>query len=91
MRNCPDPAKAVPAGQRLLCGEVAEWSNAAVLKTVGLHGPGGSNPSLSAIGAPYTTPNDANLAIRMLTLVNADRLATAKAQCNPADEVVPCC
>ncbi len=29
-------------------GEVAEWSNAAVLKTVGLHGPGGSNPSLSA-------------------------------------------
>ena len=31
-------------------GEVAEWSNAAVLKTVDLHGSGGSNPSLSAFG-----------------------------------------
>ena len=30
-------------------GGVAEWSIAAVLKTVGLHGPGGSNPSPSAI------------------------------------------
>ena len=30
-------------------GEVAEWSNAAVLKTVELKGSGGSNPSLSAI------------------------------------------
>ena len=29
-------------------GEMAEWSNAAVLKTVDLHGSGGSNPSLSA-------------------------------------------
>ena len=29
-------------------GEVAERSIAAVLKTVGLHGSGGSNPSLSA-------------------------------------------
>ncbi len=29
-------------------GEVAEWSIAAVLKTVELHGSGGSNPSLSA-------------------------------------------
>ena len=29
-------------------GEVAEWSKAAVLKTVGPKGPGGSNPSLSA-------------------------------------------
>jgi hypothetical protein len=29
-------------------GEVAEWSNAAVLKTVDLHGSGGSNPSFSA-------------------------------------------
>ncbi len=28
---------------------MAEWSNAAVLKTVDLHGSGGSNPSLSAI------------------------------------------
>ena len=29
-------------------GELAEWSNAAVLKTVDLNGSGGSNPSLSA-------------------------------------------
>ncbi len=29
-------------------GEMAEWSNAAVLKTVDLRGSGGSNPSLSA-------------------------------------------
>lgn len=29
-------------------GEVAEWSNAAVLKTVVLRGTGGSNPSFSA-------------------------------------------
>ena len=31
-----------------VAGEMAEWSNAAVLKTVDLHGSGGSNPSLSA-------------------------------------------
>ena len=30
-------------------GEVAEWSIAAVLKTVDPQGSGGSNPSLSAI------------------------------------------
>ena len=30
-------------------GEVAEWSIAAVLKTVELRGSGGSNPSLSAV------------------------------------------
>ncbi len=30
------------------CGEMAEWSIAAVLKTVGCNSPGGSNPSLSA-------------------------------------------
>ena len=30
-------------------GEMAEWSNAAVLKTVDLNGSGGSNPSLSAL------------------------------------------
>ena len=32
-------------------GEVAEWSIAAVLKTVEGHTSGGSNPSLSAINA----------------------------------------
>ena len=31
-------------------GKMAEWSIAAVLKTVELRGSGGSNPSLSAIG-----------------------------------------
>ena len=30
-------------------GEMAEWSIAAVLKTVELRGSGGSNPSLSAV------------------------------------------
>ncbi len=32
-------------------GEMAEWSNAAVLKTVEGHTSGGSNPSFSAIKA----------------------------------------
>ena len=32
-------------------GKMAEWSIAAVLKTVELQGSGGSNPSLSAINA----------------------------------------
>ena len=31
---------------------MAEWSNAAVLKTVDLNGSGGSNPSLSATERP---------------------------------------
>ena len=42
-------------------GEVAEWSIAAVLKTVDLHGSGGSNPSLSALttlaAPPESTTN----------------------------------
>ena len=33
-------------------GEMAEWSNAAVLKTVEDHTSGGSNPSFSAIRFP---------------------------------------
>ena len=37
-----------------LSGELAEWSNAAVLKTVDPKGSGGSNPSLSAIYKPLT-------------------------------------
>ena len=38
-----------PFGIRTITsGEMAEWSNAAVLKTVDLNGSGGSNPSLSA-------------------------------------------
>ncbi len=39
-----DPGKSVT----FVPGEVAEWSIAAVLKTVELRGSGGSNPSLSA-------------------------------------------
>ena len=34
--------------EKLLLGEMAEWSIAAVLKTVEGHTSGGSNPSLSA-------------------------------------------
>ena len=36
-----------------ISGEMAEWLNAAVLKTVDLYGSGGSNPSLSAIAASF--------------------------------------
>ena len=35
-------------------GEMAEWSIAAVLKTVELRGSGGSNPSLSATKRIFT-------------------------------------
>ena len=35
-------------------GEMAEWSIAAVLKTVELRGSGGSNPSLSATRKVFT-------------------------------------
>ena len=36
----------------MVSGEMAEWSNAAVLKTVEGHTSGGSNPSFSAIEKP---------------------------------------
>ena len=39
----------MPFESQLNHGEMAEWSNAAVLKTVVPKGTGGSNPSLSAI------------------------------------------
>ena len=51
---------------------MAEWSNAAVLKTVVLKGTGGSNPSLSAINAenqqiakqtPSFTPKNVKLGV----------------------------
>ena len=51
---------------------MAEWSNAAVLKTVDLNGSGGSNPSLSAIKGvnqvvtrftPFFTPNNEELGV----------------------------
>ena len=35
---------------------MAEWSNAAVLKTVDLNGSGGSNPSLSALSTLAAPP-----------------------------------
>lgn len=38
-------------GATFVPGKLAEWSIAAVLKTVVLQGTGGSNPSLSAINA----------------------------------------
>ena len=53
-------------------GEMAEWSIAAVLKTVVLRGTGGSNPSLSAINAenqliakqtPSFTPKNVKLGV----------------------------
>ena len=56
-------------------GEVAEWSIAAVLKTVVLRGTGGSNPSLSAINAenqqiakqtPNFTPKNVKLGVFVL-------------------------
>ena len=51
---------------------MAEWSIAAVLKTVDLHGSGGSNPSLSAIKGvnqafarftPFITPKNVKLGV----------------------------
>ena len=53
-------------------GEMAEWSIAAVLKTVELRGSGGSNPSLSAIKGvnqafarftPFFTPKNVKLGV----------------------------
>ena len=61
-------------------GEMAEWSIAAVLKTVELKGSGGSNPSLSAVSVVtnevtalffygYTTlPKSLSPAIRLRSL-----------------------
>ena len=64
-------------------GEMAEWSNAAVLKTVDLNGSGGSNPSLSAINAenqqiakqtPSFTPKNVKLGVFVLFKKTAERL-----------------
>ena len=41
--------------QKTILGEVAEWSIAPVLKTDVLKGTGGSNPSLSARKADFTS------------------------------------
>ena len=59
-------------------GEMAEWSIAAVLKTVELRGSGGSNPSLSAIKGvnqvvtrftPFFTPKNIRLTVRKLRVM----------------------
>ena len=64
-------------------GEVAEWSIAAVLKTVVLRGTRGSNPSLSAINVgnqqitkqtPNFTPNNVKLGVFVLFKKTAERL-----------------
>ncbi len=44
----PPMQKLMLLGKRKDTGEMAEWSNAAVLKTVEGHTSGGSNPSFSA-------------------------------------------
>ena len=60
-------------------GEMAEWSNAPVLKTGVLRGTGGSNPSLSAINAenqqiikqtPNFTPKNVKLGVFILFKTN---------------------
>ena len=48
----------------LTFGEMAEWSNAAVLKTVVPKGTGGSNPSLSAKKKPQRTQRAQRKALR---------------------------
>ena len=64
-------------------GEVAEWSIAAVLKTVVLRGTRGSNPCLSAINVgnqqitkqtPNFTPNNVKLGVFVLFKKTAERL-----------------
>ena len=64
-------------------GKMAEWSIAAVLKTVELRGSGGSNPSLSAINVgnqqitkqtPNFTPNNVKLGVFVLFKKTAERL-----------------
>ena len=68
--------RALPEGS---FGEMAEWSIAAVLKTVVLRGTGGSNPSLSAINAenqqiikqtPNFTPKNVKLGVFILFKTN---------------------
>ncbi len=75
-RKCDQRGK-IPTRKHL--GELAEWSNAAVLKTVDLNGSGGSNPSLSAINAenqqiikqtPNFTPKNVKLGVFILFKTN---------------------
>ena len=51
-------------------GEMAEWSIAAVLKTVELRGSGGSNPSLSAKPKGKSGKSTVNLTITVFFLLD---------------------
>ena len=53
-------------------GEMAEWSIAAVLKTVELRGSGGSNPSLSA----KRLQNDSKMVVREAFKTKGNRCRT---------------
>ena len=57
MRTFAPPLKN-KATLKMSFGEVAEWSIAAVLKTVVLRGTRGSNPCLSASNAEYQQVNN---------------------------------
>ena len=48
-RECKAMLFRCPKSRANARGKMAEWSIAAVLKTVDLNGSGGSNPSLSAL------------------------------------------
>ena len=73
--------KKVPNFAPVIYGEVAEWSIAAVLKTVEGHTSGGSNPSLSAIKPDYQqiakqTPNftPKNVKLGVFVFFKIDRM-----------------
>ena len=53
-------------------GEMAEWSIAAVLKTVELRGSGGSNPSLSA----KWLQDDFKMVVRIAFKISVNRCKT---------------
>ena len=63
-------------------GEMAEWSIAAVLKTVELRGSGGSNPSLSATRKDFAEGCDLSqpffIEVRALANLFADALLQCK-------------
>src|SRR3954467_10195091 len=62
-----------------MIGELAEWSNAAVLKTASPKGLGGSNPSLSASGVPMRNDSSAESLTTVLVALAANALiGTAK-------------
>src|SRR3954465_1261966 len=60
-----------------MIGELAEWSNAAVLKTASPKGLGGSNPSLSASGVPMRNDSSAESLTTVLVALAANALIGA--------------